>query len=115
MAAALPDADLIPTNPQPDLSTIRYLGGKRRLAPWICAGLRDLVTRDRFTLDLFTGSGAMARHLRQLSPVIANDVEPFAYALAEGINCRSAPPPIDQKVLVRFQEAYISNFDMLSK
>lgn len=55
---------------------IPYLGNKRKLIPQI---LETIGPKDR-VLDLFSGSGVVAYHLRQQGSIVhANDVAPYSY------------------------------------
>ncbi|MCL1888068.1 MAG: DNA adenine methylase, partial [Kiritimatiellaeota bacterium] len=62
---------------------ITYIGNKRALLPFIGRGVKEAQRRlqkDRLcSLDLFSGSGVVARYLKQYSSrLIANDLEDYS-------------------------------------
>jgi adenine-specific DNA-methyltransferase len=79
---------------------VPYLGNKRRLLPLILSALAQTQTlrhgsqrRPPIFLDLFAGSGVVARLARhQGYQVVANDWEPYSFALAHAVlGCQQAP------------------------
>jgi adenine-specific DNA-methyltransferase len=64
---------------------LNYIGSKYKLAPWIVSQIKTAVKQplDALTaVDLFAGTGAVARSLRPLvGHVTANDVEHYSYVL----------------------------------
>lgn len=73
---------------------IPYLGNKRKLLPLIQQAMRQTgVVRGVF-VDPFAGSGVVSRLAKQLGfRVIANDWEPYAYAINRCyIGCNEPPP-----------------------
>jgi adenine-specific DNA-methyltransferase len=79
---------------------VPYLGNKRRLLPLIISALQQTGTladgpraRAPVFLDLFAGSGVVARLARQQGyQVVANDWEPYSFALAHAVlGCQQAP------------------------
>jgi adenine-specific DNA-methyltransferase len=79
---------------------VPYLGNKRRLLPLILSALQQTGTlqdgprqRPPIFLDLFAGSGVVARLARQRGyQVVANDWEPYSFALSHAVlSCQHAP------------------------
>lgn len=82
---------------------VPYLGNKRRLLPLVLSALERTKTlaqaanpraRPPIFVDLFAGSGVVARLARQSGyQVIANDWEPYSFALSHALmSCQQAPP-----------------------
>lgn len=78
---------------------VPYLGNKRRLLPLVLSALQQTGTlvyqaKPPIFLDLFAGSGVVSRLARQRGySVIANDWEPYSFALCDAVlSCLRAPP-----------------------
>ena len=72
---------------------MRYLGNKTRLLPFIDSVMRKYSVEGDTFMDLFTGSGAVADHMKNRFRVSANDYMKFSAIIAEA-RClfRSATP-----------------------
>jgi adenine-specific DNA-methyltransferase len=73
---------------------MKYMGSKRAM---LLNGLGELLAREvpkasRF-VDLFTGSGTVAKHVAQSYqiPVLASDLQEYSVALAGSVICRDRP------------------------
>lgn len=80
---------------------ITYIGNKRRLLPFLGEGIklvRQRLNKERLrTVDLFSGSGIVARYLKSCSKlIIANDLEAYSQVVNECfLSNRSALAGID--------------------
>jgi adenine-specific DNA-methyltransferase len=90
-----------------------YLGNKRKLIPQI---LETIGSQER-VLDLFSGSGVVAYHLRQQGSVVhANDIAPYSYHINKTyLEYEETPPNItdlnqaDQPEVPYFSKYYSEN------
>ncbi len=75
---------------------MRYIGGKTRILPYLESFLLNkinLVCSDTLSfLDLFAGTGAVARHFKSNFQVITNDNLYFSYLLSKGSVTPNTPP-----------------------
>lgn len=62
---------------------MRYLGNKTRLLPFIDSVMRKYSIEGDTFMDLFTGSGAVADHMKNRFRVFANDYMKFSAVIAE--------------------------------
>lgn len=62
---------------------MRYLGNKTRLLPFIDSVMRKYSVEGDTFMDLFTGSGAVADHMKNRFRVSANDYMKFSAIIAE--------------------------------
>jgi adenine-specific DNA-methyltransferase len=95
--------------------TIRYLGNKRKIVPFIEAELGFLVNPGGTFIDLFAGSSAVGYQLLPNYRIISNDIETFSYCLSKALieDCSfSVTSEEVENVLIR---DYQDNLTSLSK
>ena len=68
-----------------NIKTIRYLGNKRKLSPFIENEFCRILPAGETVVDLFSGSSAIGYRLLSKYRIISNDVEPYAYCIAKAL------------------------------
>lgn len=69
----------------PTLRPIHYMGNKSRFLTHIEAAVNEVCEPGAAALDLFAGSGVVARRLAENRPVIASDIQAYSSVLAAAL------------------------------
>jgi DNA adenine methylase len=70
---------------------VQYLGGKSKIAKWICAGINP-VRRGRAVWDAFCGGLSISAELAKAGPTITSDANPALIALYQAVAAGWDPP-----------------------
>jgi len=109
----------IEANPEESAAALRpvhYLGNKSRFLTRIETAVADVSTPDSLALDLFSGSGVVARKLAESRPVIAADVQCYSSILVSALTAPNPPAnldPILSSVERRFDSLPSSVLDLM--
>lgn len=64
---------------------LNYQGSKSNLSSFIYKNLEPYIQKDKAIFDIFSGSGAVSNIFRDICPIYANDVEPYASIIADAV------------------------------
>jgi DNA adenine methylase len=73
---------------------IQYLGGKSKIAKWLCGAINPVRRGERVVWDAFCGGLSMSAELAKRGPVITSDANPALISLYQAVARGWDPPAI---------------------
>ncbi len=99
----------------PTIRTIRYLGNKRRLLPFICEKVREHVTEGRTVLDLFGGTNCVSYALKPNYRILTNDIQLYSQIISKALIVDGRDALSRAEIEPDLLESYSRNYESLKE
>lgn len=92
------------------MDILNYQGNKTKLLSFIDENISPLLSKDKALLDIFSGGASVSAFFSKRHIVMSNDLEPYAYHIANSIICSNRFKDFDKAFFTKFERDFSTNY-----